>query len=67
MVKHTQTIPRQFSDQLFECVCPFREIDAKKPSCINLILTNLLTYFQHNIVLDVGFSNCILSQLLNLK
>ena len=28
MVKHTQTIRRQFSDELFECVWPFCEIGA---------------------------------------
>ena len=28
MVKHTQTIRRQFPDELFECVWPFRDIGA---------------------------------------
>ena len=28
MVKHTQTIRRQFADELFECVWPFCEIGA---------------------------------------
>ena len=28
MVKHAQTIRRQFDDELFECVWPFCEIDA---------------------------------------
>ena len=26
MVKHIQTIPREFADKLFECVWPFSEI-----------------------------------------
>ena len=30
MVKHTQTIRRQISDELFESVWPFCEIDAKR-------------------------------------
>ena len=28
MVKHTQTIRRQFADELFECVCPFCDFGA---------------------------------------
>ena len=28
MGKHTQTIHRQFADELFECVWPFDDIDA---------------------------------------
>ena len=28
MVKHTQTIRRQFADELFECVWPFCDIGA---------------------------------------
>ena len=28
MVKHTQTIRRQFAEELFECVWPFCEIGA---------------------------------------
>ena len=28
MVKHTQTIRRQFADELFECVWPFFDIGA---------------------------------------
>ena len=28
IVKHTQTIRRQFADELFECVWPFRDIGA---------------------------------------
>ena len=30
MVKHTQTIRRQFADELFEYVWPFCEIGAKR-------------------------------------
>ena len=30
MVKHTQTIRRQFADELFECVRPFYEIGASR-------------------------------------
>ena len=30
MVKHTQTIRRQFVDELFECVGPFCEIGAQR-------------------------------------
>ena len=30
MVKHTLTICRQIVDELFECVWPFCETDAKK-------------------------------------
>ena len=33
MVKHTQTICRQFANELFECVWPFSEIGAY--ACIN--------------------------------
>ena len=29
MVKHTQTISRQFADELFECVCPFVKLALK--------------------------------------
>ena len=29
MVKHTQTIRQQITDELFECVWPFCEIGAK--------------------------------------
>ena len=28
MIKHTETIRRQFADKLFECVWPFCEIGA---------------------------------------
>ena len=28
IVKHTQTIRRQFAEELFECVWPFRDIGA---------------------------------------
>ena len=31
--------------------------NSKKPSCTDLILTNLTTYFQDNIGLDTGFSD----------
>ena len=30
MVKHTQTIRRQFADELFECVWPFCGIGAER-------------------------------------
>ena len=30
MFKHSQTIRRQFSDELFECVWPFCEIGAER-------------------------------------
>ena len=30
MVKHTQTIFRQFADEFFECVWPFRGIGAQR-------------------------------------
>ena len=30
MVKHTQTIRRKITDELFECVWPFCEIGAKR-------------------------------------
>ena len=30
MVKHTQTIRRQFVNELFECVWPFYEIGAER-------------------------------------
>ena len=29
MVKHTQIVRQQIADELFECVLPFWEIDAK--------------------------------------
>ena len=32
MVKHTQTIRRQFADELFECVWPFCDIGAQRLS-----------------------------------
>ena len=30
MVKHTQTIRRQFADKLFECVWPFCSVGAQR-------------------------------------
>ena len=30
MFKHSQTVRRQFSDELFECVWPFCEIGAER-------------------------------------
>ena len=38
MVKHIQTIRRQFADELFECVWLFCEIGAKR---VNLKLEHL--------------------------
>ena len=50
MVKHTQTIRRQFANELFECVWPFSEIGALRVKLIwvwvfivlQTILDNLL-------------------------
>ena len=36
MAKHTQTIRRQFADELFECVWPFYGIGAQRVNCRKL-------------------------------
>ena len=36
MVKHTQTIRRQFADEMFECVWPFCDIGAERVKAENL-------------------------------
>ena len=37
---HTQTIRRQFADELFECVCPFCGIGAERVKLNNVNLIN---------------------------
>ena len=41
MVKHTQTIPREIGDKLFECVWPFCGIGAKRVKMIILIVNQI--------------------------
>ena len=36
MVKHTQTIRRQFAEELFECVWPFCNIGTEKVKINNV-------------------------------
>ena len=38
MVKHTQTIPRQIADELFECVWPFCGIGALRVKRSDLVI-----------------------------
>ena len=44
MVKHTQTIRRQFADGLFKYVWPFCEIDVKRVN----VLSDFLKYLDSN-------------------
>ena len=41
--------------------------NSEKPTCIDLMLINQLTLFQHNTVIETGLSDFHLLQLLNLK
>ena len=43
MVKHTQTICRQFADELFECVWPFCEIGAEGLDWIKQLIIHVAT------------------------
>ena len=42
MVKHTQTIRRQFADDLFKCVWPFCEVGAQR---VNFFFCTENSYF----------------------
>ena len=46
MVKHTQTVCRQFADELFECVWPFCGVGAEKVKTKNKWLTVNLSVWQ---------------------
>ena len=48
MVKHTQTIRRQFADELFECVWPFCEIGSKLVSFIAIMESQSYRAFMRN-------------------
>ena len=62
MIKHTQTIRRQIADELFECVCPFCEIGAKRVNdrynviCTSVIYADDITFYYEFVALSwVGF------------
>ena len=44
MAKHTQTIRRQFAEELFECVWPFCGIGAESVKHINMYLICINMY-----------------------
>ena len=61
MVKHTQTIPRQIADELFECVRPFCGIGTKSVNCVHISITCDFNVFIHMkfIILNMKFLYCI--------
>ena len=44
MVKHTQTIRRQFGDELFECVCPFCGVGAEIVNGLLVIVLGIVDF-----------------------